>query len=326
MHRDVPVLLGGFVFTGDLAEMELDYYDVILGMDWLSRHRVVLDCPKARVHIPREEGKITFQCVQAHRGISIVSMIHAEDLLERGAEGFLATISMVKNDGHHELQDIPVVEEFEDVFEALKGPPPARGDALTIELEPGTALVSRAPYRLAPAEMAELKRQLEELLGKGFIRLSTSPWGAPVLFVKKKDGSFRLCVDYRGLNKVTIKNKYTLPRIDELLDQLHGASWFSKIDLASGYHQIAITGEDVRKTAFRTRYGYYEFVVMPFGLTNAPAAFMKLLNDVFREYLDKCVIVFIDDILIYSQSREEHALSIYGLCWRSSESIICLLS
>ena len=155
--------------------------------------------------------------------------------------------------------------------------------------------------------MAELKRQLEELLGKGFIRPSTSSWGAPVLFVKKKDGSFRLCIDYKGLNKVTIKNKYPLPRIDELLDQLQGASWFSKIDLASGYHQIAIAGEDVRKTAFRTRYGHYEFVVMPFGLTNAPAAFMKLMNDVFREYLDKCVIVFIDDILIYSRSREEHA-------------------
>ena len=213
-------------------------------------------------------------------------MLHAEDLLERGAEGFLATISMVKEDGHPELQDISVAEEFHDVFEALKGPPPARGDVLNIELEPGTTPVSREPYRLAPAEMAEGKMQLEELLSKGFIRPSTSPWGAPVLFVKKKDGSFRLCIDYRGLNKVTIKNKYPLPRIDELLDQLQGASWFSKIDLASGYHQIAIADEDVRKTAFRTRYGHYEFVVMSFGLTNAPAAFMKLINDVFREHLD----------------------------------------
>ena len=163
-----------------------------------------------------------------------------------------------------------------------------------------------APYRLAPAKMAELKKQLEDLMDKGFIRPSSSPWGAPVLFVKKKDGSFGLCIDYRGLNKVTINNKYPLPRIDELLDQLQGVSWFSKIDLASGYHQISIAEEDVRKTAFRTRYGHYEFVVMPFGLTNAPAAFMKLMNNVFREYLDKCVIVFIDEILVYSKSKGEH--------------------
>ena len=307
IHHNVPVILGGVELLGDLTELEMSLYDVILGMDWLSRHRVVLDCPKARVNIPREEGKIIYEGIQTHREIPIVSMLRAEELLEGGAEGFLATISMVKEDGQQELHDIPVVAEYEDVFEALKGPPPARADVLTIEVEPGAAPVSRAPYRLAPTEMAELKKQLEELSDKGFIRPSTSPWGAPVLFVKKKDGSFRLCIDYRGLNKVTIKNKYPLPRIDELLDQLQGASWFSKIDLASGYHQIAIAEGDVRKTAFRTRYGHYEFVVMPFGLTNAPAAFMKLMNDVFREQLDKFVIVFIDDILVYSRSREEHA-------------------
>ena len=307
IHLDVPVLLGGVELLGDLTEMEMSSYDVILGMDWLSRHRVVLDCPKARVNIPREEGKIICEGIQTHREIPIVSMLRAEELLESGAEGFLATISMVKEDGQQKLHDIPVVAEYEDVFEPLKGPPPARADVLTIEVEPGAAPISRAPYRLAPTEMAELKKQLEELSDKGFIRPSTSPWGAPVLFVKKKDGSFRLCIDYRGLNKVTIKNKYPLPRIDELLDQLQGASWFSKIDLASGYHQIAIAEGDVRKTAFRTRYGHYEFVVMPFGLTNAPAAFMKLMNDVFREHLDKCVIVFIDDILVYSRSRGEHA-------------------
>ncbi|XP_018458688.1 uncharacterized protein LOC108829554 [Raphanus sativus] len=157
IHREVPVILGGMDFIGDLSEMELDYYDVILGMDWLSRHQVVVDCPRARVLIPREEGNITFQCIQVQRGVSIVSMMRAEDFLERGAEGLLATISVVKDDAHFELQDIPVVEGFEDVFEALEGPPPARDDVLTIELEPGTTPVSRAPYRLAPAEMAELK-------------------------------------------------------------------------------------------------------------------------------------------------------------------------
>ncbi|KAD2805397.1 hypothetical protein E3N88_38774 [Mikania micrantha] len=154
--------------------------------------------------------------------------------------------------------------------------------------------------------MQELSSQLQELLDKGFIRPSFSPWGAPVLFVKKKDGSFRMCIDYRELNKLTIKNRYPLPRIDDLFDQLQGATCFSKIDLRSGYHQLRVNDEDIPKTAFRTRYGHYEFVVMPFGLTNAPAVFMDLMNRVCRPYLDQFVIVFIDDILIYSKSEQEH--------------------
>ncbi|KAL0412289.1 UNVERIFIED_CONTAM: Transposon Ty3-G Gag-Pol polyprotein [Sesamum latifolium] len=156
---------------------------------------------------------------------------------------------------------------------------------------------------MAPVELQELKKQIEELLEKEFIRPSTSPWGAPVLFVKKKDGSMRLCVDYRQLNRVTVKNKYPLPRIDDLLDHLKGATIFSKIDLRSGYWQLRIAEKDISKIAFRTRYGHYEFLVMPFGLTNAPTAFMALMNRTFQEYLDRFVIVFIDDILVYSRSR-----------------------
>ncbi|GJR00663.1 putative reverse transcriptase domain-containing protein [Tanacetum coccineum] len=163
-----------------------------------------------------------------------------------------------------------------------------------------------APYRLAPFEMKELSEQLKELSDKGFIRPSSSPWGAPVLFVKKKDGSFRMCIDYRELNKLTVKNRYPLPRIDDLFDQLQGSSVYSKIDLRSGYHQLRVREEDIPKTAFRTRYGHYEFQVMPFGLTNAPTVFMDLMNRVCKPFLDKFMIVFIDDILIYSKNKKEH--------------------
>jgi hypothetical protein len=159
---------------------------------------------------------------------------------------------------------------------------------------------------MATPELAELKDQIKELLEKGFIRPSSSPWGAPVIFVSKKNGTQRLCVDYRALNEVIVKNKHPLPRIDDLLDQLCGACVFSKIDLRSGYHQLKIREYDIPKTAFVPRYGLYEYTVISFGLTNAPAYFMYLMNKVFMEYLDKFVVVFIDDILVYSRSEEEH--------------------
>ncbi|GJS88873.1 putative reverse transcriptase domain-containing protein, partial [Tanacetum coccineum] len=184
--------------------------------------------------------------------------------------------------------------------------PPTRQVEFQIDLITGATPVARAPYRLTPSEMKELSEQLKELSDKGFIRPSSSPWGAPVLFVKKKDGSFRMCIDYRELNKLTVKNRYPLPRIDDLFDQLQGSSVYSKIDLRSGYHQLRVREEDIPKTAFRTRYGHYEFQVMPFGLTNAPAVFMDLMNRVCKPYLDKFVIVFIDDILIYSKNKQEH--------------------
>src|ERR1700716_750833 len=155
-------------------------------------------------------------------------------------------------------------------------------------------------------ELDELKKQLHDLLAKGQIRISKSPYRSPVLFVKKKDGTMRMCVDYRALNKMTIKNKYPLPRIDELLDRLLGSRYFSKIDLRSGYHQVRIAAEDIHKTAFSTRYGHYEFLVMPFGLTNAPATFMNLMQSVFNQYLDDFVIIFLDEILVYSKTHADH--------------------
>ena len=223
-----------------------------------------------------------------------------------GCYAFLAHITEKKSE-EKRLEDVPTVKDFPEVFpEDLPGLPPTRQVEFQIELVPGAAPVARAPYRLAPSEMQELSNQLQELLDKGFIRPSSSPWGAPVLFVKKKDGSFRMCIDYRELNKLTVKNRYPLPRIDDLFDQLQGSSYYSKIDLRSGYHQLRVREGDIPKTAFRTRYCHYEFQVMPFGLTNAPAVFMDLMNRVCKPYLDKFVIVFIDDILIYSKNEKEH--------------------
>jgi hypothetical protein len=194
--------------------------------------------------------------------------------------------------------EVTIVSEFLDVFpEELPGMPLDREIEFVIELVPGTAPIFKRPYRMAANQLAELKEQLQELLDKGYIRPSASPFGAPVIFVPKKDGTQRMCVDYRSLNEVTVKNKYPLPRIDDLFDQLKGACVFSKIDLQCGYHQLKIRATDIPKTTFITRYGLYEYTVMSFGLTNAPAYFMYLMNKVFMEYLDKFVVVFINDIL-----------------------------
>jgi hypothetical protein len=205
------------------------------------------------------------------------------------------------------IEAIRIVSEFSDVFpEELPGMPPERKVEFAIELIPGTTPISKRAYRVSGPELVELKKQIDELLEKGYIRPSTSSWAAPVLFVEKKDGTKRMCIDYRALNEVTVKNKYPLPRIEDLFDQLRGASVFSKIDLRSGYHQLKIRPSDIPKTAFITKYGLYEFMVMSFGLTNAPAYFIYLMNSVFMDYLNKFVVVFIDDILIYSQNEQEH--------------------
>ena len=194
-----------------------------------------------------------------------------------------------------------------DVFpDELPGLPPQRVVDFGIELHSGTSPISMTPHRMTPIDLHELRVQLQELLDKGFIRPSTSPWGAPVLFAKKKDKTLRLCIDYKQLNRVTIKNRYPLSRIDDLFDQLRGARVYSKIDLRIGYHQLRVREIDIHKTAFRTRYEHFKFMVMPFGLTNVPTAFMDLMYRVFQPYLDQFVVVFVDDILIYSQSEWEH--------------------
>ncbi|KAK1431931.1 hypothetical protein QVD17_08737 [Tagetes erecta] len=307
IYKDCPIRIDSIVRNADLLPMPMCDFDIILGMDWLTRHHVSIDCHSRRVIFGGlRNPEIIYQGIQPHKTLKIISALKAQKLLTHECVGFLASIKDTSA-GEISINNYPIVREYPDVFpDELPGLPPDREIEFSIDLIPGAEPISKAPYRMAPLELKELKEQLQELMELGFIRPSVSPWGAPVLFVKKKDGSMRLCIDYRELNTITIRNRYPLPRIDDLFDQLQGAKFFSKIDLRSGYHQLKIKEEDVPKTAFRTRYGHYEFLVMPFGLTNAPAVFMDLMNRVFHKFLDKFVIVFIDDILVYSKSREEH--------------------
>ncbi|GJR51896.1 putative reverse transcriptase domain-containing protein [Tanacetum coccineum] len=301
-------------FNINLMPVELGSFDAIIGMDWLAKYQAVIVCAEKIVRIPWRNKTLIIHGDGSTQGnvtrLNIISCTKTQKYMEKGFPIFLAHVTTKEVEDKSEkkrLEDVPIVQDFPEVFpEDLPGLPPTRQVEFQIDLVPGAAPVARAPYRLAPSEMKELSEQLKELSDKGFIRPSSSPWGAPVLFVKKKDGSFRMCIDYRELNKLTVKNRYPLPRIDDLFDQLQGSSVYSKIDLRSGYHQLRVREEDIPKTAFRTRYGHYEFQVMPFGLTNAPAVFMDLMNRVCKPYLDKFVIVFIDDILIYSKNKKEH--------------------
>ncbi|GJU16605.1 putative reverse transcriptase domain-containing protein [Tanacetum coccineum] len=245
----------------NVVTVELGSFDVIIGMDWLRKYHAVIICDEKLVQVPYGNETLTFCGNESSNGresrLTVISCSKAQEYMAKGCQVFLAQISAKKKEDKSErkqIEDVPIVRDFPEVFpEDLPGLPPARPVEFQIDLIPGAAPVARAPYRLAPSEMKELSEQLQELSDKGFIRPSSSPWGAPVLFVKKKDGSFRMCIDYRELNKLTVKNRYPLPRIDDLFDQLQGSSIYSKIDLRSGYHQLRVREQDVPKTAFRTR-------------------------------------------------------------------------
>jgi hypothetical protein len=254
-------------------------------MDWLSKYDGVIQCARKAVKLTKKD----------ETSVEFVAMVQSDP------DGKLNHTKAIA------LKDIRVVQDYHDVFlEELPAMPLDRDIEFLIELLPGTPPISKRPYRMPVNELVELKKQIAELQAKRFIRPSPSPWGAPVLFVEKKDVTQRMCVDYRSLNEVTIKNKYPLPRIEDLFDQMKGASIFSKIDLRSEYHQLKIRESDIPKTTFHTRYGLYEYTVMSFGLTNAPAYFMYLMNKMFMEYLDRFVIVFINNILVFSKMMEEH--------------------
>ncbi|XP_012567838.1 uncharacterized protein, partial [Cicer arietinum] len=286
---DISIHVCGRDFRVDLMCLPLRLVDVILGMDWLSAN-----C----VHVYFLSKTIKFMESEERDKPINISTNQVKELLKEDAQLYMILASF-EFEEKVVIRDVPIVCKFPEVFpEDVTSLPPEREIEFSIDLVPGTGPISMAPYRMSPLELSELKKQLEELLDKQFIRPSVSPWGAPVLLVKKKDGSMRLCVDYRRLNKVTIKNKYPLPRIDDLMDQLRGSCVFSKIDLRSGYHQIRVKPSDTPKTAFRTRYGHYEYLVMPFRVTNAPTMFMDYMNQIFHPYLDSFVVVFIDDILV----------------------------
>ena len=283
-------------------------YDIILGMAWIRAVQANIQLNPDAVVVNWNNHRVILKPSEKNRDGGLISKRQLK-------KEIIATIYIGKqtqvagSDPSSPTQ--PIVDnlqaQYKDVFGGLPHVlPPKRDVDHHIDLIPGAIPPSRPVYRMSPAELDELKKQLDDLTEKGFIRPSKSPFGSPVLFVKKHDGTLRLCVDYRALNKVTIKNKYPLPRVDELFDRLQGARYFSKLDLESGYHQLRIHEPDIEKTAFRTRYGHFEFLVLAFGLTNAPATFMHLINQILRPFLDKFVIAFIDDILIYSKTLQEH--------------------
>ncbi|GKB33834.1 putative reverse transcriptase domain-containing protein [Tanacetum coccineum] len=287
MHiRNQPSFFLIHQFNINLMPVELGSFDAIIGMDWLSKYQAVIVCAEKIVRIPWRNKTLIIHGDGSNQGIvtrlNIILCTKTQKYMEKGFPIFLAHVTPKEVEDKSEkkrLEDMPIVRDFPKVFpEDLLGLPPTRQVEFQIDL-------------------LSVQRLLDNVIHPGI---------APVLFVKKKDGSFRMCIDYRELNKLTVKNRYPLPRIDDLFDQLQGSSVYSKIDLRSGYHQLRVREEDIPKTAFKTRYGHYEFQVMSFGLTKAPAVFMDLMNRVCKPYLDKFVIVFIDDILIYSKNKQEH--------------------
>ncbi|GKC78793.1 putative reverse transcriptase domain-containing protein [Tanacetum coccineum] len=283
--RGCTLGLLGHLFNIDLMPVELGSFDVVISMDWLANHHAVIVCDEKIVRIPYGDKVLIVQGDRSSKGkkskLSIISCTKTHKYIKKGCLVFLAEVMRKETKDKLEekrLENVPTIRDFPEDFPGL---PPTQQVEFQIDLVPGAAPVARAPYRLTPFEMQELSTQLQEPSDKGFIRPSSSPWGA--------------------------LNRYPLPRIDDLFDQLQGSNVYSKIDLRSGYHQLRVHDEDISKTAFRTHYGHYEFQVMPFGLTNALTVFMDLINRVCKPYLDKFVIIFIDDILIYSKSKEEHA-------------------
>lgn len=327
---NLPLQINTFKDTiEDCVATCLAGYDIILGKPWLTRHNPDINWKNNTVMV----GSTILQGSRCEElpSVAVLNASRMSKLLRKGkvAECYLATIKEVTDDTLHcktpssttsppsSIDTISTdfgvdytnnVRNLLHGFSNLSEPkhmPPRRSCDHPIDLTSPQPPASYNP-RLSPAELKEVRRQLDIYLERGWVRPSTSPYSAPIVLVRKKDGSIRVAIDYRGLNAITVRNAYPLPRIDMLMDQLHGAKCFTSLDLWSGYHQVRIRENDIPKTAFRTRYGLYEFTVMPFGLTNAPATFMNLMHNVLHPFLDKFVVVYLDDILIYSRTPKEH--------------------
>lgn len=299
----------GVVFQADMRILELKGCDMVLGIQWLATlGPVKWDFKNLSMDFTLNNRRHVLR--GGRQGESkLVDAEHMRKLLQKKPQGFVAHIYALQEDSPA-VTDVPEVEQllskFAAVFQEPKGLPPTRSQDHHIPLKPGAEPPNIRPYRYPYFQKNEIEKQVKEMLQSGVIQPSVSPYSAPVLLVKKKEGTWRMCVDYRALNNITVKDKFPIPAIDELLDELCGASFFSKLDLRAGYHQVRVHASDIPKTAFRTHEGHYEFLVMPFGLTNAPSTFQNLMNEVFKEYLRKFILVFFDDILIFSKTLSEH--------------------
>lgn len=301
-------------FSNYMRILELGAYDAVLGMDWLkSCGKMSVDWTLKSMEFVHDDKEIRIQGMvsKQQQQLEELSSIQLQKWLAGNDVWAMAILDHVPTAGETSTFTVApdlqsVLDEYEDVFSEPNSLPPRRQWDHAIALEPGAKPTNTRPYRYSPLQKDEIERQVNEMLAAGIITASMSPFASPVLLVKKKDGSWRFCVDYRRLNELTIKNKFPLPVVGELLDELASTKFFSKLDLRAGYHQIRMRPEDEAKTAFKTHHGHFQFRVMPFGLTNAPATFQCIMNSVFAPFLRKFVIVFLDDILVYSASWEEH--------------------